>query len=123
MTTAAWGSTRYVEHLIRPGDSLWKIAVDYDSTVDEIRAANGVKDKAGVIYEGKTLKVPVNTDIKSKSPPGADPVKTLVPPKKPRNLFAREEPLLGPAPTAPPSSPAGRVSKTKTPRCALGFRP
>ena len=104
MTTAAWGSTRYVEHLIRPGDSLWKIAVDYDSTVDEIRAANGVKDKAGLIYEGKTLKVPVNTDIKSKSPPGADPVKTLVPPKKPRNLFAREEPLLGPAPTAPPKN-------------------
>ena len=104
MTTAAWGSTRYVEHLIRPGDSLWKIAVDYDSTVDEIRAANGVKDKAGMIYEGKTLKVPVNTDIQSKSPPGADPVKTLVPPKKPRNLFAREEPLLGPAPTAPPKN-------------------
>ena len=104
MTTAAWGSTRYVEHLIRPGDSLWKIAVDYDCTVDEIRAANGVKDKAGVIYEGKTLKVPVNTDVQSKSPPGADPVKTLVPPKKPRNLFAREEPLLGPAPTAPPKN-------------------
>jgi LysM repeat protein len=73
VTTAAWGSTRYVEHLIRPGDSLWKIAVDYDSTVDEIRAANGVKDKDGVIYEGKTLKVPVNTDIQVQVAPGRGP--------------------------------------------------
>ena len=52
-TVAAWGSQKYVEHLIQPGDSLWKIAMDYNSTVDEIRAANGVKDKAGMIYEGR----------------------------------------------------------------------
>ena len=50
---AAWGSQKYVEHLIQPGDSLWKIAMDYNSTVDEIRAANGVKDKAGMIYGGR----------------------------------------------------------------------
>ena len=65
---AAWGSQKYVEHLIQPGDSLWKIAMDYNSTVDEIRAANGVKDKAGMIYEGKTLRVPVNT-INNRTPP------------------------------------------------------
>ena len=111
-TVAAWGSQKYVEHLIQPGDSLWKIAMDYNSTVDEIRAANGVKDKAGMIYEGKTLRVPVNT-IQSNATPAADPVKTLVPPKKPRNLFAKEDPVFGPAPTAPPKKIERKAEEPK----------
>ena len=110
---AAWGSQKYVEHLIQPGDSLWKIAMDYNSTVDEIRAANGVKDKAGMIYEGKTLRVPVNTIQQSNATPAADPVKTLVPPKKPRNLFAKEEPVFGPAPTAPPKKIERKAEEPK----------
>ena len=112
-TVAAWGSQKYVEHLIQPGDSLWKIAMDYNSTVDEIRAANGVKDKAGMIYEGKTLRVPVNTIQQSNATPAADPVKTLVPPKKPRNLFAKEEPVFGPAPTAPPKKIERKAEEPK----------
>ena len=110
---AAWGSQKYVEHLIQPGDSLWKIAMDYNSTVDEIRAANGVKDKAGMIYEGKTLRVPVNTNQQSNATPVADPVKTLVPPKKPRNLFAKEDPVFGPAPTAPPKKIERKAEEPK----------
>ena len=112
-TVAAWGSQKYVEHLIQPGDSLWKIAMDYNSTVDEIRAANGVKDKAGMIYEGKTLRVPVNTIQQSNATPAADPVKTPVPPKKPRNLFAKEEPVFGPAPTAPPKKIERKAEEPK----------
>ena len=110
---AAWGSQKYVEHLIQPGDSLWKIAMDYNSTVDEIRAANGVKDKAGMIYQGKTLRVPVNSIQQSNATPVADPVKTLVPPKKPRNLFAKEEPVFGPAPTAPPKKIERKAEEPK----------
>lgn len=45
-----------VEHTIQQGDSLWKIARDYKTTVREIKAANQMT--SDFIVAGQTLKVP-----------------------------------------------------------------
>jgi LysM repeat protein len=45
-----------VEHTIQDGDSLWKIARDYKTTVREIKAANQMTND--FIVAGQTLRVP-----------------------------------------------------------------
>ncbi len=45
-----------VDHTIRDGDSLWKIARDYKTTVREIKAANQLT--SDFIVAGQTLRVP-----------------------------------------------------------------
>lgn len=47
-----------VDHTIVRGDSLWKIANDYDTTIKEIMAANEMENDQ--IIAGKTIKVPTN---------------------------------------------------------------
>lgn len=42
---------------IRPGDTLWRIAREHDTTPGEIAAANGIAESA-VLHPGDTLRVP-----------------------------------------------------------------
>lgn len=44
-------------HRVRAGETLWAIAQNYDTTVRELRALNGLRGSR--IYAGQTLKVPV----------------------------------------------------------------
>jgi len=55
-----------VEHTVQPGESLWKLARDYDTTVKEIQAANQMTND--VIMAGKTYLIPT-----FKTPEGAAP--------------------------------------------------
>jgi LysM repeat protein len=60
-------SKRIVEHQIQSGESLWKIARDYKTTVKEIKAANQMADDN--IRAGQTLRVP--TSLPEGASPGA----------------------------------------------------
>lgn len=51
---ASVGSRRYT---VQPGDSLWTIAIAFDTTVDEIAVLNGIGDQ-GFIRIGDTLVLP-----------------------------------------------------------------
>lgn len=53
-TAAASGSTEYY---VRRGDSLWEIARDHGTSVDELRSSNGLRGSR--IYAGQVLTVPV----------------------------------------------------------------
>ena len=50
------GST--LPHTVKPGDSLWKLSRDYDTTVEAIRAANGISGNN--IRVGETIQIPNN---------------------------------------------------------------
>jgi LysM repeat protein len=52
----AAGST--LPHTVKPGDSLWKLSRDYDTTVEAIRAANGISGNN--IRVGETIQIPNN---------------------------------------------------------------
>ena len=60
-------SKRIVDHTIQAGESLWKIARDYKTTVREIKAANGIA--TDTIVAGQSLKVP--TSLPEGVSPGA----------------------------------------------------
>ena len=69
-----------VEHTIVAGDSLWKIANDYGTTIKEIQEANGMTDAN--IFAGKKIMVPTDQ-----------------PPAPPEN--ANSAPMIGDAPLIP----------------------
>lgn len=50
------GST--LPHTVKAGDSLWKLSRDYDTTVEAIRAANGISGNN--IQVGQTIQIPNN---------------------------------------------------------------
>lgn len=47
-----------VQHTVKSGESLEKIAKRHNTTVDAIRKANGMKKDATMLHPGQTLKVP-----------------------------------------------------------------
>lgn len=56
VATPAAGST--LPHTVITGDSLWKLARDYDTTVEAIQVANGISGNN--IQLGQTLQIPNN---------------------------------------------------------------
>ncbi|MFC5051681.1 LysM peptidoglycan-binding domain-containing protein [Rubritalea spongiae] len=50
------GST--LPYTVKPGDSLWKLSRDYDTTVEAIQAANGISGNN--IRVGETIQIPNN---------------------------------------------------------------
>lgn len=51
-----------IEHVVQPGDSLYSIAVVYGSTIEAIRAANGLSETA-IIYPGNRLIIPISPPV------------------------------------------------------------
>ena len=51
------GGKKYITYTVKKGDWISKIAIQYNCTVDEIVALNGIKDR-DIIFEGQQLKVP-----------------------------------------------------------------
>ena len=53
-------------YIVKKGDSLWKIAKQFGSTVDAIARVNGIEDR-DVIYTGQKLYIPnyVRTSVNS----------------------------------------------------------
>jgi LysM repeat protein len=46
-----------VYHVVQPGESLWSIALKYNTTAWNIAAANGISN-INYIYAGQTLRIP-----------------------------------------------------------------
>ncbi len=55
-STPGPGGTR--EYVVGHGDTLYKIAAQYGTTVDAIMAANGFTDRSHVLHVGDKLKIP-----------------------------------------------------------------
>lgn len=53
----AFTGTSFVSHRVRPGETLWLLAREYNTTVSAIAAANGL-NVSGAIYPGQMLKIP-----------------------------------------------------------------
>jgi len=47
-----------ISYTVRSGDSLWTIARRHQTTVDDLRQANGLRGSK--IYAGQVLEVPAN---------------------------------------------------------------
>jgi D-alanyl-D-alanine carboxypeptidase len=58
-TTSASNVRKYVYHTVQPGDTLWSIGQRYETTVDEIKRANGIYN-ARSLKPGTKLKIKVN---------------------------------------------------------------
>jgi murein DD-endopeptidase MepM/ murein hydrolase activator NlpD len=67
-------------HVVRPGDTLWKIAKDHNMTLDQLRALN--KIKSHLIFPGQKIKI---VDYKKEEAIVAKPAKPAKPvvPAKP----------------------------------------
>ena len=59
---------RFETYTVQPGDSLWKIAKDYDVTLDSILKANGLT-KSSVIKVGQSVQIPLTTPELAPAPP------------------------------------------------------
>lgn len=55
VTTSA--SADEVQHTVKSGDTVSQIAVDYDTSIDEIETANQIDQNTDLIYEGQVLNV------------------------------------------------------------------
>lgn len=60
-----------VSHKVQKGDSLFRLASLYDTSVSRIQAANGLSDS--VIYAGKTYKIPTRKTSTALSSPSSSP--------------------------------------------------
>ncbi|MEM7010426.1 MAG: LysM peptidoglycan-binding domain-containing protein [Verrucomicrobiota bacterium] len=75
---------KWYRHTIVAGDSLWKISRDYNTTINDIRAANGIEgDRINV---GETIAVPTNEPPagavempKPEPAPALDPTPVTIP--------------------------------------------
>ena len=54
--TAAPGSSRV--HVVGQGDTLYRISQQYDTTVDELMAANDITDRSHILHIGDRLTIP-----------------------------------------------------------------
>jgi LysM repeat protein len=75
-------------YVVQPGDTLGKVALEFDISVEELMAANGLTDP-NVLEVGQTLAIPVG------------PISTLAPSDTP---LAPETAVSGDTTTSPPSS-------------------
>jgi LysM repeat protein len=53
-------------HVVQPGENLFRIALSYNLTTDELAAANGITDPT-LVYAGQTLTVPA-TEVEAAAP-------------------------------------------------------
>jgi hypothetical protein len=56
LATESMDESEAAIHVVQPGDSLWKIAREYDTTVDAIRQTNRLRGSR--IYRGQILDIP-----------------------------------------------------------------
>ena len=75
---AETAAVSYTEYPVKPGDTLFSIARKYDTSVDEIRKANGMS-ASSTLKSGKILKIPVKNQTpvitENKTTPKEDDVR------------------------------------------------
>jgi len=62
-TASAINKTKYIEVIVRPGDTIWKIAKDHTDEYKDIREVVYIISKINeiensIIYSGQVLKIP-----------------------------------------------------------------
>lgn len=55
-------STKYITYTVRRGDSLWKIANRFNTTVNELAYINGIRN-VNRIYINQKIRVPINIEL------------------------------------------------------------
>ena len=124
-----------VVHVVDTGDSLYAIAVKYDTTISDIRARNGIAANNDVIYLGQKLLIrvvftptasppPTGTAAPvTSTPPASQPVDTALPTATPSpTLTLTDAPTLTLAPAAAltftplPARPAAPASDAGQPQ-------
>jgi hypothetical protein len=104
----------WVRYVVRPGDTLWSLAVRYGMTVDRLRRANCLQ--GNTIYAGQVLWVPYYLRPTATRRP---PALTRIPPTATRRAptATRVVPTATkkPRPTRKPSAPTRRPTHTPKP--------
>jgi LysM repeat protein len=67
-TEAPTTATGETTHVVQAGENMFRIALKYGTTVQEIAAANGIANPA-MIYVGQELKVPSSSGAATEPPP------------------------------------------------------
>jgi LysM repeat protein len=96
-----------VSHLVRPGETLWSIAIAYKTTIAELKAINRLADDS--IYPGDTLTIffPAATQT-----PAPTATATSVPTATPFvfwTVTSLPEPTASPVPSAPVTGGSGII--------------
>ena len=93
-----------VTHKVQYGQSLWSIAVTYNTTIDQIRAWNISLTESSDIYEGQILLVQRNAT--QPPPPTNTPLATVTPyyEQTPTTTFGIPSPTVHPVETNPASA-------------------
>lgn len=63
LSLSAWGAPAV--YVVKPGDTLWKIATAYEIGLSEIKAANPQIKNFDLIYPGDKISIPEATPLKS----------------------------------------------------------
>lgn len=96
-----------ISHLVRSGETLWSIAIAYNTTIAELKSLNNLQTDE--IYPNETLQIapPANTKTPAPTPTGT-PVPTVTP-----FVFwtatSPPEPIASPVPSAPVTGGSGIV--------------
>jgi LysM repeat protein len=94
-----------ISHLVRPGETLWSIAIAYNTTIAELKSINNLQTDE--IYPNQTLTItrPANTQT-----PAPTSTATPVPTATPFvfwTVTSPPEPTASPAPSAPVTGGSG----------------
>jgi len=101
-------------HVVQPGDSLYSIAMTYETTISDIRSRNGIAQNNDVIYPGEKLLIRVAfTPTASPAPTGTDVPSTSTP--APTGTLELQSPTPAPSRTLP-ISPSLSPSLTPSPQ-------
>lgn len=66
------GQDDYIEHLVRPGENLYRISLRYGVPISSIVAANPIIRNRNLIYAGTTLLIPRDGTVPTETPPPPD---------------------------------------------------
>lgn len=104
-TTVLAQSGGFIQHVIRPGENLFRISLRYGVTISQIQAANPFITNPNVIYAGMVLQIPT----------GAPPPVTVTPPPTvtPGGPTVTPVPPTAVPPTVPPpptTTPGGQTT-------------
>jgi LysM repeat protein len=103
-TTVLAQSGGFIQHVIRPGENLYRISLRYGVTISQIMGANPFITNPNIIYAGTVLQIPTGTVplpvTPTPRPPTVTPGGPTVTPPPPTTV----------PPTVPPPTPGGQTT-------------
>jgi uncharacterized protein YkwD len=77
-----------VIHMVKSGQTLWSIAIAYNTHIRDILAANNLPQSLDIVYNGQELLIPVPAVIQSTPQPGPTMTQMLIFTGTPNALFS-----------------------------------